>query len=185
METTNSTPRFTINNFKQEIKDLAKLQHDEKLFFKHPDQHPNFLKDYLDVLNKNYTEVRDPNRIWYERPYSQARCESRRIRLSVMYHYYYILKHWKKLNIDDDLSFIEYLENGFKDVSEEDKSKIIDKYLKKKYRDPIKTDKLQALRNNNEIDYNEFFKRLKEIPETMNELEMQRYNLLKHIDKEA
>lgn len=153
METTNtniSTKRFTINNFKQELKDLAKLQHDEKLFFKHPERYPNFIKDHEQDLIKEYqnfhkgdsAEKMIPWRLGnslkdnlsYQARESQTQCNERRMHLASLYNDYYALKHWKKLDMEDDKSMFKYFYRDY--LAENGQQKlgvIIDKKMKDLY----------------------------------------------------
>ena len=210
METTNtnvSTKRFTINTFKQEIKDLAKLQHDEKLFFKHPERYPNFIEEHKDALIAEHRKFRStyPHSIpWrfeskasgslsFQATESQIKCNERRMYLSILYKDYYALKHWKKLNLDDDLPMLEYF---YKDDIDEYKSsdredmilKMIEEKSKKTYianspeLDSVRED-LNKMYHDKKLTTSEYTKKIDEFPR-ISWFEYVRNYLLKYTDKE-
>ncbi len=176
------TPRFTINNFKQEIKDLAQLQHEDKLFARHGHKWTSEQKDEFVIKNRDKLSCSE----WeiLSTSCAQTRCESRRSKLSSFYKYYYILKHWKKINVDDDLSFIEYLERGtFENADEATKLKLIDDYTKKTYVNQEKLDFYQKQRDDNLITYHEYYHLIGSLKKEWSILDDERYSALKHIDK--
>ena len=207
METTNtstSTKRFTINNFKQEIKDLAKIQHAEKLFFKHPERYPDFLKENRSTLEKEYNKGRTwllnrfkEDRITnlsYQSSISQSACLSRRNILSWMYEDYYALKHWKKLNIEDNESLFKYYYSDvLRDFTEEEKPAFIAKKMEVLSQKTYISNDPDTQRKAKEIDdkyYNKHSINTKEKIDMIAALphitwfDWKRADLLKKIDKE-
>jgi hypothetical protein len=207
METTNtsaSTKRFTINNFKQEIKELAEIQHTEKLFFKHPERYPDFLEENRSVLEKEYSkgrtwhlkrfdEVRITN-LRNQASISQSACLERRYTLSWMYHDYYALKHWKKLNIEDNESMLEYFYSDvLRGYTEEEKPAAIAKMMKDLSEKTYISNDPETQRKAKEIDdkyYNKHSINTKEKIDMIAALphiswfDWKRAELLKKIDKE-
>lgn len=176
------TPRFTINNFKQEIKDLAQLQHEDKLFVRQGHKWTSEQKE--EFIIKNREKLSCPEWEMLSTSYAQSRCNSRRSKLFFFYKYYYILKHWKKINVDDDLSFIEFLEKGiYENVDEAAKLKLIDDYTKKTYINQEKLDFYQKQKDDKLITYNEYFYLTGALKKEWSLLDVERYRALKHIDK--
>lgn len=176
------TQKFTINNFKQEIKDLAQLQHEDKLFVRQGHKWTSEQKD--EFIIKNRDKLSCPEREILSTSCAQSRCDSRRSKLFFFYKYYYILKHWKKINVDDDLSFIEFLEKGtYENANEATKLKLIDDYTKKSYVNQEKLDFYQKQREDNLITYNEYFNLIRVLNKEWSLLDIERYRALKHIDK--
>ena len=176
------TPRFTINNFKQEIKDLAQLQHEDKLFARHGRKWTSEQKD--EFIIKNRDKLSCSEREILSTSCAQSRCNFRRSKLSSFYKYYYILKHWKKINADDDLSFIEFLEKGtYENADEGAKLKLIDDYTKKTYVNQEKLDFYQKQRDDNLITYHEYYHLTGSLKKEWSLLDVMRYRALKHIDK--
>lgn len=176
------TPRFTINNFKQEIKDLAQLQHEDKLFVRQGHKWSSEQKD--EFIIKNGDKLSCPEWEILSTSSAQSRCESRRIKLSSFYKYYYILKHWKKINADDDLSFIEFLEKGtYENADEDTKLKLIDDYTKKTYINQEKLDFYKKQEEDNFITYHEYSHLVGALKKEWSLLDVMRYRALKHIDK--
>lgn len=189
METNNTTPRFTINKFKEEIKELAKLQHEEKLFFKHPDKHKDFVREHFDLFNKSNSSIEYClSHLYWLSSESQSRCESRRGKLASMYNQYYALKHWKKLDMDNDMSLAEnylYPEEIYRSKVWREES-ILKACTEKKYNDPDydgqRKDLYQRYKNR-EMDTKAYCDELDKLPKTTY-VDHVRKSLLKHIDKE-
>ena len=195
METTNtnvSTKRFTFNNFKQELKELAQLQHDEKLFFKHPERYPNFIEEHKEALIKEFQKfheldslsnsipwrLRDRlDNLYYQASESQSQCNERRMHLSSMYKDYYALKHWKKLNMDDDTALIDYFYKGYKPELINKKTYIDNSPEGKKVYDELKKMRYDKLLSTSE--YYDKVDKLKRISLT----EYKRNELLNYTDK--
>ena len=201
METTNtntSEKRFSINNFKQEIKFLAQLQHDVKLFFKHPERYPNFIEEHEDALRKeqelynspcpDLIRYKDDSVYYWQVPIAQSQCEYRRIRLATMYEDYYALKHWKKLNIDDDKSMLEYFFRDTLAVYSYDESKR-EEFFNRKLEELSKLNYIEQskhleLMNMNNISMNERMKLVDALPK-ISWFDMKRKMLLEKTDKEV
>ena len=207
METTNtstSTKRFTINNFKQEIKDLAEIQHAEKLFFKHPERYPDFLKENQSVLEKEYNKGRTwllnrfkEDRITnlsYQASVSQSACLERRNHLACMYYDYYALKHWKKLNIEDNESLFKYYYSDvLRAYTDEEKPVVIVKKMEELSKKTYISNDPETQRKAKEIDdkyYNKHSINTKEKIDLIDALphiswfDWKRTELLKKTDKE-
>ena len=195
METqgTNISKRYTISNFKQEIKDLAQVQHEEKLFYRHPEKHPDFIDEYRDKLKEWYTKnsvhltyrFTSQNYESCQAGISQTSCNIRRSFLSQMYKDYYALKHWKKLGLDDDNALAEYY---FGDLSDVTGQKKLERLHDPNYyisNDPDTVNKvkdIEALYRKNAIGTTELINRRKELPH-VDWFAWKRMDLLKKTDK--